>query len=75
GNVVPASTYGMSGDWPREVLVTVTFEEHGGETTVTLRMAGIPASETLDAAEAGWNESLDKLGVVLKELSMRKTGA
>jgi uncharacterized protein YndB with AHSA1/START domain len=65
GNVVPASTYGMSADWPRELLVTVTFEEHGGGTKVTLREAGIPAGETLDMAEAGWNESLDKLARVL----------
>ncbi|PKN31836.1 MAG: ATPase, partial [Deltaproteobacteria bacterium HGW-Deltaproteobacteria-20] len=42
GNVVPASAYGMTGDWPRELLVTVTFEEHGGGTKVTLREAGIP---------------------------------
>lgn len=65
GNVVPASTYGMSADWPRELLVTVTFEEHGGGTKVTLREAGIPAGETLDMAEAGWNESLDRLARVL----------
>ncbi|MCK9278069.1 MAG: SRPBCC domain-containing protein [Methanoculleus sp.] len=65
GNVVPASTYGMSGDWPRELLATVTFEEHGGGTKMTLREAGIPAGETLDMAEAGWNESLDKLAEVL----------
>ncbi|HOI12726.1 MAG TPA: SRPBCC domain-containing protein [Methanoculleus sp.] len=69
GNVVPASTYGMSEDWPRELLVTVTFEEHGGGTKMTLREAGIPAGDSLDAAEAGWNESFDKLAEVLKEFS------
>src|SRR3970282_1216695 len=30
GNPVSASHYGMSGDWPAETLVTVTFEEHEG---------------------------------------------
>jgi uncharacterized protein YndB with AHSA1/START domain len=69
GNVVPASAYGMSGDWPLELLVTVMFEEHDGGTKMTLRHEGIPAGESLDMTEAGWNESLDKLGVVLKELS------
>lgn len=29
GNVVPASHYGMSGDWPPEVIMTVTLEEQG----------------------------------------------
>jgi uncharacterized protein YndB with AHSA1/START domain len=61
GNVVPASHYGMSGDWPLELLVTVTFEEHEGKTKLTLRHAGIPAGENSDLAEAGWNESFDKL--------------
>jgi uncharacterized protein YndB with AHSA1/START domain len=67
GNVVSASTYGMSGDWSQELLVTVTFEEHGGGTKLALREAGIPAGEPLDMAEAGWNESLDKLERVLRE--------
>ena len=65
GNVVPASAYGMSGDWPQELLVTVTFEDHDGGTKMTLRHEGIPAGESLDMTEAGWNESLDKLAEVL----------
>src|SRR5690349_15464403 len=32
GNVVPASYYGMSTDYPLEMLVTVTFEEVDGKT-------------------------------------------
>lgn len=36
GNVVPASHYGMSGDWPLELLVTVIFEENDGKTKITL---------------------------------------
>lgn len=67
GNVVPASTYGMSGDWPRELLVTVTFEEHDGGTKMTLQHEGIPAGESLDMTEAGWNESLDRLASLLNE--------
>jgi len=69
GNVVPASHYGMSGDWPQELLVTVTFEEHDGETKMTLRHEGIPAGEDRDMTEAGLNESLDRLAELLKELS------
>jgi uncharacterized protein YndB with AHSA1/START domain len=65
GNVVPASTYGMSGDWPLELLVTVTFEEHGSGTKMTLRHEGIPAGEPIEQAEAGWNESFDRLATLL----------
>jgi uncharacterized protein YndB with AHSA1/START domain len=35
GNVVPASHYGMS-NMPLEMLVTVTFEDLGGKTKMTL---------------------------------------
>ncbi len=72
GNIVPASHYGMSGDWPRELLVTVTFEEHDGRTTLTLRHAGIPAGEMSNLAEAAWNESFDKLEKVLEEEKSRR---
>lgn len=62
GNIVPASYYEMSGDWPLELLVTVTFEEQEGKKTkLTLKHAGIPAGEDRDLTEAGWNESFDKL--------------
>lgn len=61
GNVVPASYYGMSGEWPKELLVTVTFDEEDGKTKLTLRHVGMPAGEMIEQAEAGWNESFDKL--------------
>jgi uncharacterized protein YndB with AHSA1/START domain len=64
GNPVPASYYGMPGDWPEEMLVTVTFEERQGKTKLTLRHAGHPA-EIGEMAEAGWNGSLDKLAETL----------
>jgi len=65
GNVVPASHYGMAGDFPLEMLVTVTFEEQGGKTKLTLHHAGIPAGEHRDGANQGWSESLDKLAEYL----------
>jgi len=40
GSVVPESHYGMPGDQSEESLVTVTFDENGGQTTMTLRYAG-----------------------------------
>ena len=61
GNVVPASHYGMAGDWPAELLVTVTFEELGGKTKMVLRHEGIPAGMMRELTETGWSESFDKL--------------
>jgi uncharacterized protein YndB with AHSA1/START domain len=70
GNVVSASYYEMSGDWPLELLVTVIFKEYEGEKTkLTLKHAGIPAGEDRDSTEVGWNESLDKL---VENLNMRQ---
>jgi uncharacterized protein YndB with AHSA1/START domain len=65
GNVVPASHYGMEGDWPLELLITVTFDETGGKTTMTLRHEGMPAGRNRELAEVGWNESFDKLAEYL----------
>lgn len=65
GKVVPASHYGMTGEWPDELLIMVTFEEQEGRTLLTLRHRGIPAGEMRDQCAAGWNESLDKLATYL----------
>lgn len=42
----------MAGDWPLELLVTVTFEEAGGETRLTLRHEGLPVGEQREVAGA-----------------------
>ena len=65
GNVVPATYYGMSKDFPAELLVTVTFEVQATRTKLTLRHTGIPPGDLSDATRAGWNESLDKYAGVL----------
>ena len=61
GNRIPASTYGLEGEWPDDLLVTVTFEDLDGKTKLTLRHAGFPAGEMPGMATEGWNQSLDKL--------------
>lgn len=62
GNVVSATHYGMPGDIPLEMLVTVTFEDlGGGKTKMTLLHEGLPAGEMSEGAGTGWNESFDKL--------------
>ncbi len=64
GNLVPPSDYGMEGDAPLEMLLTVIFEDLGGKTKLTLRHEGLPASES-EGANVGWNQSLDKLAALL----------
>lgn len=61
GNIVPASHYGMPGDWPLELHVTVVFEELDGRTKMTLRHEGIPEGVMREQCEAGWVESFEKL--------------
>lgn len=60
GNVVPATLYSMSPDFPLEMLVTVTFEDLNGKTKMTLTHNGLPEKEMKDCSE-GWNQSFDKL--------------
>jgi uncharacterized protein YndB with AHSA1/START domain len=69
GNTVPASYYGMSGDWPLEMLVTVMFEEQEGRTLLTLKHSGIDGiSDTdRDNMEQGWSQSFDKLAEYLEK--------
>jgi uncharacterized protein YndB with AHSA1/START domain len=66
GKVVPAAQYGLGGDWPLELVVTVTFEDQGGKTKMTLRHIGIPAGENLEETRQGWSQSFDKLAEALK---------
>ncbi len=66
GKKVSPKEYGMPGDWPEEMLVTVTFEElPDGKTKLTLLHEGHPA-EMADMAHAGWNQSLDKFTAALR---------
>jgi uncharacterized protein YndB with AHSA1/START domain len=65
GNVVPATHYGMSADFPLELQVTVTLAEEAGKTRMTLRHLGLPAGEMSEMCAAGWNESFDKLAASL----------
>ncbi len=65
GNVVPATYYDMSADFPLEMLITVTFEEDGCRTRLTLRHVGIPPGPDREGARQGWSESFDKLAEYL----------
>ena len=60
GNIVAASEYSMPGTWPRELLISVYFEEADGATKMKLRHQGTP-DEVREECMKSWNESFDKL--------------
>jgi uncharacterized protein YndB with AHSA1/START domain len=67
GHVVPASYYGIEGEFPLEMMVTITFEVvQGNKTRMTLVHEGLPAGEHTKGATQGWNESFDKLATTLQ---------
>ncbi|HMK26347.1 MAG TPA: SRPBCC domain-containing protein [Chitinophagaceae bacterium] len=60
GNIRNASDYGMPGNWPRELLITVKMGEADGATKLTLQHEGVPPIMR-EMCIQGWNESFDKL--------------
>ena len=68
GTIVPATYYGMSPDFPLEMLVTITLDElTGGKTNFTLKHNGIPSGKDADDCRIGWNQTLDKLADYLNK--------
>lgn len=61
GNIVPASHYGLEGDFTEVLLVSVEFREENGKTIMTLTHFGMPAGEMSEMANDGWNQFFDKL--------------
>lgn len=59
GNIFTASELGFPGDWPLELVVTITLDEANGKTFLKLHHEGIPG-EFQWMTEAGWIEALDK---------------
>lgn len=71
GNKVPASTHGLSPDFPGEMQVIITFADEGHEKTRLSITYTLPESAKareamqLSGMEIGWNSSLDKLARLL----------
>jgi len=57
---------------PRETVVTVTFEEHDGKTTMNFHQAFFVTDKDRDGHMRGWNSSFDKLGDYLREVQMKE---
>jgi len=66
GNTVPATYYGMSKNFPLEMLIIVILEDLDGKTKLTLRHKGMPSGPDSEGAELGWNQSFDKLADYLE---------
>jgi uncharacterized protein YndB with AHSA1/START domain len=66
GNIVSATSYGLSAEYPLELMLTVTFEdEENGKTKLTIRHAGHPSGQDMEGARIGWTTSLDKFAEAL----------
>ncbi|EIA08156.1 SRPBCC domain-containing protein [Flavobacterium frigoris] len=64
GNVVSAIHYGME-ELPVELQVSVTFEEFGDGTKMSLSHIGVPTGKMEEITKMSWNESFDKLEKML----------
>ena len=51
-----------------ETVITITFEEHDGKTTMNFRQAFFVTSADRDGHMRGWNSSFDKLDDYLREV-------
>jgi uncharacterized protein YndB with AHSA1/START domain len=51
-----------------ETLVTITFAEHGGRTTMIFRQALFDTAESRDGHQGGWTSSFERLDEYLASL-------
>ena len=58
GNIVPPSALGMPDGYPAATTITVTLEDLGGRTKMTMTHAGVPAES---GAAGGWEQAFAKL--------------
>jgi uncharacterized protein YndB with AHSA1/START domain len=61
GNRVSPTQYGTSADFPEQALVSVSFEDEGGKTRMTLRHSIAATLPEFEGAQEGWSQSLDRL--------------
>lgn len=61
GQSVSPTAIGVDPEWPSETLVTITFKEHNGRTTLTLQQTVSSELAARTGALAGWQSMLEKL--------------
>jgi len=69
GEHVDPAEYGLPPEFPAEMLVTLTFEDLGGKTRLTVHQSMPAAMAKQMGAYEGWNQSLDKLADHLAQAS------
>jgi uncharacterized protein YndB with AHSA1/START domain len=62
GTIVSPRQYGIDADRPSAALVTVTFEDLGGKTKLTLRHSVPEFFPARDQMRDGWTQMFEKLG-------------
>lgn len=65
GNVISPTVYGMGDDFPVTTVVTVTFEDLGGQTRLRIASDQAVPGDMWEMASSGWSTSLDKLAAVV----------
>jgi uncharacterized protein YndB with AHSA1/START domain len=61
GNLIEPAAAGMDPEWPRETVLTVTFAEHDGQTTLTLHQTVSESLAKRTGAHPSWLQMLDRL--------------
>jgi uncharacterized protein YndB with AHSA1/START domain len=61
GNTVDPLKAGMDPDWPIETLVSITFSEENGKTTIELRQTVSQKLATKTGAYPSWIQMLERL--------------
>jgi uncharacterized protein YndB with AHSA1/START domain len=65
GNLVEPVEVGMDPDWPRETIVTITFDVFEGKTKLTLHQTVNEGLAKRTGAHPSWLEMLDNLASLL----------
>lgn len=65
GNTIEPADAAKDADWPSETVVTVTFAEHQGKTTLTLHQTVSEAVAKRTGAYPSWIEMLERLAEVI----------
>ena len=65
GNRIDPSSIGMDPEWPGETLVTVTFSENDGITTVRLQQTVAESIAKRTGAHPSWIQMLERLESVI----------
>jgi uncharacterized protein YndB with AHSA1/START domain len=65
GNRIDPATMGMPADFPKEIPSALAFKRVGDRTELTVTERDWTVGQMRDMSEAGMNECLDKLAIVL----------